>query len=272
MTDKKADNKADKNADNMKKGTRNIRVVLQYDGSRYDGWQKQGNTERTIQGKLEQILEKMCGFPVEVHGSGRTDAGVHALGQVANFHLPSGLSGWTPDQIRDYMNHYLPEDIAVLSAEEAFPRFHSRLNAVSKTYLYRIETAAKKDVFERKYVYGLGKRPDPERMRRAAVSLLGTHDFRGFSSLKKFKKSTVRTISSIKIREQGTILEVEYTGSGFLYNMVRILTGTLIEVGLQERSEASVAEVLSGMDRGLAGYTAPAEGLFLKEVHYPEEM
>ena len=130
---------------------KNYKIVLQYDGSRYDGWQKQGNTGNTIQGKLEGILLKLTGRPVEVHGSGRTDAGVHALAQTANFHADTGM---TEDQIRAYFNQYLPEDIAVLSVEKVQDKFHSRLNAVQKTYLYRIEMGPKKDVFERKYCYG----------------------------------------------------------------------------------------------------------------------
>ena len=254
--------------ENKKTGSGNIRILLQYDGSRYDGWQKQGNTEKTIQGKLEQILEKMCGLPVEVHGSGRTDAGVHALGQTANFHLPAGSPVRKPEDVKEYLNRYLPEDIAVLSAEEAPERFHSRLNAVSKTYLYRIETAPKKNVFDRKYVYGLGRKLDTAAMRAAAAELTGTCDFRAFCSLKRFKKSTVRTVSAITIEEKGTLLEISYTGDGFLYNMVRIMTGTLIEAGLHERTEASVKEALESRERQNAGFTAPPEGLFLKEVRY----
>ena len=257
---------------------KNIRILLQYDGTRYDGWQKQGNTQQTVQGKLEAVLSRLAGGPVEVHGSGRTDAGVHALGQVANFHLP--LSAFCGSQteaadmlrIKNYLNEYLPEDIRVLAAEEARPRFHSRLNALSKTYIYRIETADKNDVFERKYRYGLGKEPDLEIMKRAASILVGTHDFRAFSSLKKTKKSTVRTISRIDIRRDGTQLEILLEGNGFLYNMVRIIVGTLVESGLLERSVQSVKEALESLDRSLAGKTAPAKGLFLSAVAYEEKI
>lgn len=251
-----------------KKVSGNIRLRLQYDGSRYDGWQKQKNTDKTIQGKLEQILERLYGEPVEVHGSGRTDAGVHAFGQMANFHLPEHASVSNPEEIKAYLNHYLPEDIAVSEAEAVPARFHSRLNAEAKTYCYRIETAEKKDVFSRKYVYGLGKPLDLDAMRKAAEYLVGTHDFRGFCSLKKFKKSTVRTIFSIDIKEKGTLVEISYTGDGFLYNMVRILTGTLLEIGRKERSAESVQAVLESGNRELAGFTAPPEGLFLQEVFY----
>ena len=229
---------------------KNIRILLQYDGTRYDGWQKQGNTQQTVQGKLEAVLSCLAGGPVEVHGSGRTDAGVHALGQVANFHLPlsvfCGSQTEAADMIRikNYLNEYLPEDIRVLVAEEARPRFHSRLNALSKTYIYRIETADKNDVFERKYRYGLGKEPDLEIMKRAASILVGTHDFRAFSSLKKTKKSTVRTINRIDIRRDGTQLEILLEGNGFLYNMVRIIVGTLLRVGRGFYTPEQVKEIL----------------------------
>lgn len=248
--------------------TCNIKVVLQYDGSRYDGWQKQTNTDRTIQGKLEQILEKMAGTPIEVHGSGRTDAGVHALGQVANFHLPESCSSMSEEDIRTYINRYLPEDIAVLSAQKVGERFHSRLNAVSKTYCYRIETAAKKNVFERRYVYGLGENLDVQSMKMAASALVGKHDFRSFCSLKRVKKSTVRTISDIEITMHGSVCELRFKGDGFLYNMVRILSGTLIEVGLKKRTFQSVSEALLACDRSRAGFCAPPEGLFLEKVEY----
>ena len=175
-------------------------------------------------------------------------------------------------RIKNYLNEYLPEDIRVLAEEEARPRFHSRLNALSKTYIYRIETADKNDVFERKYRYGLGKEPDLEIMKRAASILVGTHDFRAFSSLKKTKKSTVRTISRIDIRRDGTQLEILLEGNGFLYNMVRIIVGTLVEAGLLERSVQSVKEALESLDRSLAGKTAPAKGLFLSAVAYEEKI
>ena len=244
---------------------KNIKIILQYDGSRYDGWQKQGNTDSTIQGKLEAILEKMTGQPVEVHGAGRTDAGVHALAQVANFHVPESCD---PSHVRQYLNRYLPDDIAVLSASEVEPRFHSRLNAVSKTYRYHIETADKKNVFERKYIYGLGQKLDTKAMKKAAQAIIGTRDFKVYSSLKKVKKSTVRTLTSIEIEENGTEIVITYEGNGFLYNMVRILTGTLIEVGQGQRSLHDVDQAFKTGDRAMAGKTAPAEGLFLTKVTY----
>ncbi|HJA71595.1 MAG TPA: tRNA pseudouridine(38-40) synthase TruA [Candidatus Lachnoclostridium stercoravium] len=242
-----------------------IKIVLQYDGSRYDGWQKQGNTGQTIQGKLEDVLEKLAGVPVEVRGAGRTDAGVHALGQTADFYIPDPIS---PPEVKSYLNRYLPEDIRILKAEQAGERFHSRLNAVSKTYRYVIETGEKKDVFQRKYVYGLGKRPDVEAMKQGASFLTGERDFKSFCANKKMKKSTVRTVYSIDIREEGSRIILTFRGNGFLYHMVRIMTGTLIEVGLGKRPPEDIKRILAAANREEAGFTAPAEGLFLVKVDY----
>lgn len=246
---------------------KNVKLVLEYDGSRYDGWQKQGNTDNTIQGKLEAILTKWSGEETEVHGSGRTDAGVHAKGQVANFHIEESVCPHAKEA-KNYLNRYLPEDIRVLKAEFVSDRFHSRLLAVRKTYAYVIETADKKNVFERKYVYGLGEKPDTAAMRTAAGYLIGEHDFRSFCSNKKMKKSSVRRLDEIRIEEQGTKLVITYTGSGFLYNMVRILTGTLLEVGLGKRRPEDMVKILEAKNREAAGVTAPAEGLFLMDVEY----
>ena len=251
----------------MQNVKQNIKLILEYDGSRYDGWQKQGNTDNTIQGKLEAILSKWANESVEIHGSGRTDAGVHAKGQVANFHIEKDVC---PDgkAAMEYLNQYLPEDIRVLDAAVVDGRFHSRLLAIRKTYAYVVETAEKKSVFERKYVYGLGERLDLKRMQEAAGYFVGEHDFKSFCSNKKMKKSTVRRLNSIEIREQGSKVVLLYTGNGFLYNMVRILTGTLLEVGLGKRKPEEMREILEAKNREAAGMTAPPEGLFLLEVEY----
>lgn len=247
----------------------NLAIWLAYDGTRYDGWQKQGNTERTIQGRLEGVLERFAGEPVEVHGSGRTDGGVHAEGQVAHFHL-KGICD--PKELLDYMNRYLPEDIAVLRICPVPERFHSRLCAVEKTYRYQIETGPKKDVFQRRYYYGLGQELDIGKMEAAAGFLIGTHDFKSFCGNKKMKKSTVRSISSIRIQRQGSKIFLFFTGNGFLQQMVRILTGTLIEVGLGKRPADDIKRILEEKDRRSAGFTAPPEGLFLQNVKYEEEI
>lgn len=246
---------------------RNIRLILQYDGSRYHGWQRHEGIEGTIQGKVEQVLLRMAGKPVEVIGSGRTDAGVHALAQTANFYYEGGEE---PAQIKDYLNRYLPEDIAVLSAEEVPARFHSRFSAVRKTYEYRVYVGAEKPVFDRKYIWTPDKLSgfDVERMRAAASYLVGEHDFLAFCGNKNFKKSSVRRIEQAEVMLDGEVLLLFFTGSGFLQNMVRILTGTLLEVGAGLRTPESVEEALVKKDRSLAGFMAPAKGLTLISVEY----
>lgn len=249
--------------------SQNYKIIIQYEGTRYDGWQKQGNTENTIQGKLEKVLERMAGCPVEVHGSGRTDAGVHAMGQVANFHLPDGCR-LDAEWIRNYLNHYLPEDIAITELIMVPERFHSRLSAVKKIYIYQIETGTKKNVFSRRTCYGLGQALDITAMQKAAELLCGTHDYKSFCGNKKMKKSTVRTIYRIVVEQEtdSSLVKLEFEGTGFLQNMVRILAGTLIEVGTGKREPGSMPEILAALDRQAAGYTAPAEGLCLQQVFY----
>lgn len=242
----------------------NYRLLIQYDGSRYDGWQRQKTTGNTIQGKIEQVLGRMAGMPVEVKGASRTDAGVHARGQVANVHLPEK---WTEEEILEYLNQYLPDDIGVQEVQAVSERFHSRLNAGAKTYQYRISTDSTKNVFERKYIYSLNQPLDTERMKKAARYLLGEHDFQSFCA-KKMKKSTVRRLDEIRLEQKNGELKITFRGSGFLYNMVRILTGTLIEVGLGQREPETMAELLARRERAYAGATAPARGLTLMEIQY----
>jgi tRNA pseudouridine38-40 synthase len=243
----------------------NYKMILQYDGSRYSGWQVQGNTEQTIQGKLQSVLEKMTGEEIELHGSGRTDAGVHAMGQVANFKLHSA---YEPEEIKRYCNQYLPEDIVVLEVSEVPLRFHSRLNAIKKTYCYRIFLGEKPDVFRRKYVTPVAENLDINKMKAAAEVLLGTHDFTSFCGNRHFKKSAVRTIYEIRLEEKTDELDIYFTGNGFLQNMVRILTGTLLEVGTGKQEVCEMKEILEGRNRSLAGTMAAAKGLVLVNVEY----
>lgn len=243
----------------------NFKIVIQYDGTRYKGWQAQNGTANTIQGKIEAVLTELAGHPVEITGSGRTDAGVHARGQVANFCMEEHF---TEEEILDYLNHYLPEDIAVTAIEKVDDRFHSRYQAVEKTYLYRIYCGKIPNVFERKYIYSYGKTLDTEQMKKAAGLLTGTYDFASFCGNKKMKKSTVRTIYEIRIEEKNEEIDIYYRGNGFLQNMVRILTGTLIEIGDGRRSPEEVCDILESRNREHAGYTAPACGLTLLEVKY----
>lgn len=244
---------------------RNIRLTISYDGSRYDGWQKQGNTANTIQGKLEVVLERMTGVPTEVHGSGRTDAGVHAKAQEANFYTDTLMS---TQEIKDYLNEYLPEDIAVNLVTEEKERFHARLSATEKEYVYRIWNSAVPNVFERKYLYRLSEPLEVEKMQKAAECFLGEHDFKSFCGNKRMKKSTVRRVFSAKVERFGEEIRITYRGNGFLYHMVRIMTGTLIEVGLGKRKPEEITDILEKKDRQAAGYLAPPEGLCLARVFY----
>lgn len=245
---------------------KNYRMRVEYDGTRYNGWQKQGDTDNTIQYKLEAILARMTGEELEIHGAGRTDAGVHARGQVAQFRAETEL---TPSAMRDYFNDYLPDDIGVTELEEAGPRFHSRYNASKKYYLYRVALSKEQHVFDRKYVYvWRGGKLDTGAMRRAAALLRGTHDFRSFCGNPHMKKSTVRTIYSIAIDHVGDEIRLGFTGDGFLQYMVRILVGTLLEVGEGKRTPESMEALLLARARAEAGPTAPAKGLTLMEVSY----
>lgn len=244
---------------------RNFKITLAYDGSRYKGWQKQGNTPNTIQGKLETLLSRILEQPVEVNGSGRTDAGAHAKMQVASFRAETDIEC---DELLRQMRTYLPEDIGALSLTEAAPRFHARLNCVEKTYVYRIWNSDAPNVFERKYMWSMPDKLDMAKMSLAAGKICGKHDFRAFCSLKKFNKSTVRHVKGIKIDRIGDELRFAVTGDGFLYNMVRIIVGTLVEVGLGTREISSIDAAFDTLDRQQTGQTAPACGLTLWEVKY----
>lgn len=242
-----------------------FRVILTYDGSRYKGWQKQGNTPNTIQGKLETLLSRILGQEVEVNGSGRTDAGAHARMQVASFRADTDMDC---HELLRQMRTYLPEDIGAVELSEAAPRFHARLNCVGKTYVYRIWNSEMPNVFERKYMWAMSGQLDEDAMRAAAELICGKRDFKAFCSNKHMKKSTVRRVDEIKIERLGEELRFSVSGDGFLYNMVRIIVGTLVEVGLGERSVDSVAAAIESLDRQQAGQTAPACGLSLWEVRY----
>jgi len=259
---------------------RNYRLTISYDGTRYYGWEHQPNTEMTIQGKIEMVLAKMLvgekygedtdeelirnNIP-EVLCAGRTDAGVHAEAMIANVRLDSDYS---PEEIRDYTNRYLPDDICIREVVVGGERFHARYNACGKTYRYRCYIGDTKPIFDRKYVYTLDKKPDVEQMKKAAEILKGEHDFRSFCSNPKMKKSTVRLVDKIDIAVEGEYLSFTYHGSGFLQYMVRIMTGTLLEVGWGKRTPESMAELLAAKDRRLAGETAPAQGLTMVKVDY----
>ena len=243
---------------------RNLRLDICYDGTRYRGWQRLSGKDDTIQGKLETALSRILEEEIEVSGSGRTDAGVHAAGQVANFHCESPMDS---GEILSRLRRYLPEDIGIYSCVDVPPRFHARLNAKSKTYRYRIWNSEQPCVFQRRFVAVMPEKLDIPAMERAAEFLLGEHDFSAFCGNAKMKKSTLRRIDAITIRQQGEEIQLDFTGNGFLYNMVRILVGTLVEVGRGERAVDSIP-ALFGAKRSEAGFLAPAQGLCLMEVDY----
>jgi len=250
---------------------RNIQLIIEYDGSRYDGWQKAVTTAKTtakggaVQEKIEEVLSKMEETPAELTGAIRTEAGVHAYRQVANFRTESKKKTY---EIKQYLNRYLPRDIAVLEALEVNDRFHAAFNAKGFVFEYHITIGEVPSVFDRKYNYYCFKRPDIKAMKAAAEKLMGTHDFKAFSDNKRMKKSTVREITSLDITENGNEIIIDVTGNGFLYHMVRIIAGTLIEIGEGKRAADSVPAIIEAKDRTKAGHTAPPYGLYLAEVYY----
>ena len=243
---------------------RNLRLDLCYDGTRYRGWQRLSGESNTIQGKLEQALSRILDEPIEISGSGRTDAGVHALGQVASFHCESAMP---PEQILAQLRRYLPEDIGIYSCKEAAPRFHARLNARRKTYCYRIWNSDAPCVFQRRYVAVFPEALDVDAMDRAGRLLVGEHDFAAFCSRAKTKKSTLREIDAICVKRDGNEIRITVTADGFLYNMMRIIAGTLIEAGRGERSPESISALFTAQ-RDKAGFLAPPQGLCLMGVEY----
>lgn len=243
---------------------RNLRLDICYDGTKYNGWQRLSNTDNTIQYKLEQTLSRLLGEPIEVVGSGRTDAGTHAMGQVANFHCNSTMPA---EEILAGLRMYLPKDIGIYSCKNVSERFHARLNAKEKTYRYRIWNTEMPCVFDRNFVHKDTRTMDIALMDRAAKTYVGTHDFSAFCGNKKMKKSTVRAIKSFSVEQQGNEIVFTVTGNGFLQHMVRIMVGTLVEIGVGER-EAESIQTLFGAERCLSGGALPSCGLCLMEVTY----
>ena len=244
-------------------------MILAYDGTDYAGWQVQAS-DRTLQGTLEQALEKVTGQRVRVLASGRTDAGVHALGQVASCLTDCDLAN---DVLQRALNANLPRDMAVLEVSDVPERFHVIRDAVSKRYRYVIQNGPVSNVFARRYSWRFPRQLDETAMHRAATSLLGTHDFASFESSGSQRASSVRTITDIRVvrrrESHGEQVVIEIEADGFLYNMVRAIVGTLVEVGRGTQTEQWLAEVIAAQDRRSAGMTAPPQGLFLVHVEYP---
>lgn len=245
---------------------KNILICIEYDGSRYSGWQRQGNTDNTIEDKIGACLNRMCNYSqnIEIHGSGRTDMGVHASGQMANFHIETELSC---EDMVSYLNEYLPEDIRILWAKQVEDRFHARLSATGKTYSYTVDNGQKANVFYRRYAWHYKDSLNVDKMREASEILIGEHDFRSFSDMKT-KKSSVRRISDISIIKENNIITITFKGNGFLYHMVRKLTAALVEAGAGHLSCRDIIDILDKKDRQAFKEVAPAKGLCLSKVDY----
>jgi tRNA pseudouridine38-40 synthase len=245
---------------------RNIKLVLEYDGCRYSGWQRLGNedNDNTIEFKLLEVIKKMTGETVDLNCGLRTEAGVHAYAQIANFKTNSGLKLY---EIKNYFNRYLPMDIAVIEVQEVPERFHASLNAKSKTYLYRIAIGDVPSVFDRKYTYYCFKKPDVGQMKAAAEKLTGKHDFKDFSSVKK-NKSTEKEIYMIDIYQDTKEIQISVKANDFLHNMARMLVSTILEIGLGNRDINDIDKILDPKSPETGSAPAIAQGLFLQEVEF----
>ncbi len=243
----------------------NYRLLIQYDGGRYKGWQRLGAGENTIQEKIENVLTELTGEAIEIIGCSRTDAGVHAFAQTANFKTSKRL---TAAEVKPYLNNYLPHDICVVQVDQIRESFHSRYNAKAKTYLYKIWNRDYANPFMRKYSTHVKDRLDINRIREAAGFFVGEHDFTAFSNAKSKKKSMVREIYSVSVEESEGFIEIRLRGNGFLYNMARKIVGTLIAVGLGEIKPNIIPEIIASKDRSRALYMAEACGLYLESIEY----
>ena len=243
---------------------RNIKLTIEYDGKDYNGWQKQPN-HLNIQGEIERAIQNVTGEEVELIGSGRTDAGVHAFGQVANFKIESNFP---IEKMATAINSQLKQSIRVLKAEEVSLEFHSRYHCHQKTYMYVIENSEQGTAIYRNNTYHISQPLDVEAMQKAASYLEGEHDFSSFKSSGTSSKSSVRTIYKAQVLKEQSRVIIQLTGNGFLYNMVRIIAGTLVDVGLGNILPDEMKNILEAKDRQKAGKTLPAQGLFLANVDY----
>lgn len=243
----------------------NYKLTIQYDGARYKGWQRLGNTDNTIQGKIENVLSELAGEEIEIIGASRTDAGVHALEQIANFKM---AKQFTEEEVMQYLNRYLPNDISVVDVTLVHARFHARYNAKEKTYVYKIWNKEYPHPFMRKYSMHVDEKLDVTKMKHASRYFLGKHDFTAYSNAKSKKKSMVREIYSLEIKERDGFVNIRIRGNGFLYNMVRKIVGTLIEVGLGEKEAASIPSIIKSKERIQTGRMAHAQGLYLEKIGF----
>lgn len=245
---------------------RNIKITIEYDGKDFSGWQKQPN-KLNIQGEIERAIEEITGEEVDLIASGRTDAGVHALAQVANFKIEKDIP---IEKIPYALNSKLKKSIRVKSAEEVDEKFHSRYTCKRKTYRYVINNSVQGTAIYRNLQYHFPEKLDEEKMNKGIKYLIGEHDFKSFKASGTSSKSSVRTIYDAKVTREGDIVTIELTGNGFLYNMVRIISGTLIDVGIGKTKPEEVKEILEAKDRLKAGKTLPPTGLYLLNVKYEE--
>lgn len=243
---------------------KNIRLILQYDGTNYHGFQIQPSVV-TIQGTLEETVKAITGEDVRVYGCSRTDAGVHAVRYSAGFWLSTPIP---PEKIALVMNNALPDDIRILSSYEADADFHPRFSCVAKKYRYVINTSPDAGVFTKNYEWQLRKPLDVDAMNTAAAHIIGEHDFRSFMTTGPEMESTVRNVHSLEVVSDGDLVKIYIKADGYLYNMVRIITGTLVQVGEGRMLPDKVKDIIDGKDRSLAGPTAPAQGLALYEIYY----
>lgn len=244
----------------------NIKLTIQYDGTNYHGYQIQPNGI-TVQECLESALSKITGEQIHVVGCGRTDAGVHALGFVVNFNTISKIA---PQNFANALNSQLSDDIRCLKSELVSDEFHSKKSAIKKTYIYKIHNAPIADAFLRNYAWHYKYPLDVQKMQKGAKYFIGEHDFKAFVAAGFSAKTTVRTIYDLDVQKDGDIITVSVTGNGFLYNMVRIITGTLVYVGGNKINADDILDIIQSCDRARAGITAPPQGLFMKEVFYIE--
>jgi tRNA pseudouridine38-40 synthase len=243
---------------------RNIKLIIEYDGTNYAGWQRQNNSI-TIQQKIEEVIKTVTGEFSEVIGSSRTDAGVHANGFVCNFLTESKIPS---EKFKKALNSFLPEDIVIVNSKEVELDFHARFNSIGKRYVYTVLTGEHRAAIGRNYVYYFHRKLNIDNMRTASKYFLGTHDFSAFKSAGSSVKTSVRTIKELNVVEEGNIIKITVTGDGFLYNMVRIIVGTLLEVGIGRFKPDCILDILKSKDRSKAGRSVPARGLSLEEVFY----
>ncbi len=243
---------------------RNIKLTIEYDGKEFNGWQKQPN-KLNIQGEIERAIEEITGEQVDLYGSGRTDAGVHSLGQVANFKTNSKLP---IEKVAIAINSKLKKSIRIKKAEEVSENFHSRYNCHKKKYRYIINNSSQGSAIYRGLEYHVSQKLNVEEMKKAIKFFEGEHDFKAFKSSGTSSKSSVRTIYNAELKQNGERIIIELTGNGFLYNMVRIISGTLLEVGLGNIKAEDIPNIIESKDRKMAGKTLPPHGLYLVEVMY----